>query len=258
MPNTFCIIDPTFTINDAAKAEEGCAKMVEMTKTETGVMYYGFLKSQDGKTLVCREGYVDGEAVVKHLDNVGEYLGSVLEAGTIKLESLRIVGPKEQIEMIKPKTDPLGAVYYETTADDGFTFVSAGTGTEDKKNEFMTVYPTFEVPDWDKVDLAKYLDATKGESGCIYYGFAKNVAENKLICREAYIDGEAVNAHVGNVGEMLGKDIEDGVLKVASLAVFGPKDQIEVAKQTCDGFKPMYLEPVGDGGFVRFARANEK
>jgi hypothetical protein len=205
--------------------------------------------------LVCREAYADGNAVNEHLAAVGPLLGRILTAGVAELVSLHLSGPETEMAKIKPVTDPLGAVY-TYTAEPGFTNIPANkmVGKEELPNTFLTINPTFTVTDWDKVqkDVIEGLsELAKTEAGCIYYYFAVNKEENKLICREAYVDGEAVNAHLANVGGPLGAAIESGVLKVDSLVVTGPADHLEIAKKTCDDMGAVYHETVG--GFVHYS-----
>jgi hypothetical protein len=73
--SSHCLLDVKFEIHDEAKFKTGCEKLIEMTKDEKGVMYYGF--DTDGKVGVCREAYGSPEALVEHLNHVGGTLGTL-------------------------------------------------------------------------------------------------------------------------------------------------------------------------------------
>merc|ERR1712224_462861 len=69
----FYTIQPRFTIKDLKKAEPFMKKCVDLTKTESGCMYYGW--TIQGDKLFCREAYVDAAAVQAHLDNIVPSVG---------------------------------------------------------------------------------------------------------------------------------------------------------------------------------------
>jgi len=248
LPNDFVSIDPTFTILDPSKVEEACKAMIEATKKEEGVLYYGFVRTET--TLLCVEAYKDGEAVKKHLENVGPILTASLEAGTIKLDSLKIQGPKEQLEIVKPATDPLGAEYYETIQE-GITFMQSMVGKEDTNKVMVSAYPIFTVPDWPKAEeqLKQFIADTSAESKCHFYGFTKH--DDKLICRESYHSGEGLLEHLGVNGERLGKCLEEGIIKLEVLKLLGPKEELEKLKEAGEPFGAIMMEYMG--GFTRFS-----
>ena len=102
--NSFLIVNPCFTVVDKAKAEEVMAEFVEKSKTEQGCIYYGWQLSEDGTKLFCREAYDNGEAVNAHLENVGPCIGKILADGVCKLDSINIMGPAAELELVKPGT----------------------------------------------------------------------------------------------------------------------------------------------------------
>lgn len=250
LPNSFCTIDPTFTILDESKVEAEMKRMVEATKSEEGCMFYSFVRN--GKKLICREAYVDGAAVNAHVANVGSLLGGCLENGILKMESLIVHGPADQLEIAKESTAALGARYAKIV-EGGFTALTEAAGKDRKESPFCVISPTFTILKPDKLDAAcaEMVERTTSEEKCIYYDFTK-YGEDKLTCREAYADGDGVNAHVGNVGDLLGKALDDGIIKLESLNLQGPADQLEVAKATLDAFGCEYLAVTGEA-FVRFS-----
>jgi hypothetical protein len=70
----FCTIAPYFKVHDG-KLEAFkllCEQFVEKTNEEPKCLYYGF--SFDEDQVHCREGYVDSEGLLHHLENVGSLL----------------------------------------------------------------------------------------------------------------------------------------------------------------------------------------
>ena len=62
-----------------------CERFVAKTSTEPLCLYYGF--SFDGNEAHCREGYLGGEGVLAHLENVSALLAEALQiADLLRLE----------------------------------------------------------------------------------------------------------------------------------------------------------------------------
>ena len=112
----FYTIQPTFTIKDLAKAEPFMKKCVDLTKTESGCMYYGW--TIQGDKLFCREAYGEATGVLAHIDNVGATFGAFLESGAATLDKIELHGPKEELEKCKTVFDAFGTAYWEI--DSGF------------------------------------------------------------------------------------------------------------------------------------------
>lgn len=87
----FLTIEPTFTILNPELAEPIMKEFVEKTRTEKGCLYYGWSKC--GDKLFCREAYVDGEAVLAHLGNVGPCIDALLKESA-ELDRISIHGPQ--------------------------------------------------------------------------------------------------------------------------------------------------------------------
>jgi len=63
-------------------------------------------------------------------------------------------------------------------------------------------------------------------------------------CREAYIGAEGVLAHLGNVGELLGKFLE--LAELARLEVHGPATELEKLRAPLADLNPdFYLRETG-------------
>ena len=109
--NNFCTIEPIFAVKDAAAAAPIMADFAKRTKKEPGCLFYGFAVA--GDAMVCREAYVNGDAVNAHLKNVGPCIEALL-ASSCDLAEIKITGPAAEIEKTKPGTKDLGTLYYET------------------------------------------------------------------------------------------------------------------------------------------------
>ena len=224
----------------------------------------------DGNHGICREAYVNGAAVNEHMANVGPILGPAIEQGVIQMTSFVVHGPAEELEVCKPSTEALGCLYSVVTpTDSGLTtlteFANSTLQTTHSTQNFCIVYPTFTILQPDKVEAACtqmiQLVQDKESNQCLYYGFTQyqqpggdeddTTTTTKLVCREAFVDGASVVAHVENVGPVLGKALEDGIIKLDSIHLEGPADQLEVAKSTLDAFGCQYFALV-DGAVARF------
>jgi hypothetical protein len=108
--DTCCTLVPYFEIQDGQlEAFKALGpKFVAKTKTEAGCMHYAF--SFSGNTAHCREGYDNAEAVLAHLQNVGELLGEALKIA--KIVRLEVHGPASQIEKLKGPMASLGPQYF--------------------------------------------------------------------------------------------------------------------------------------------------
>ena len=248
-PYTILTIHPTFTVTDWEQAKPIMDDFIARTKTEAGCVYYGWVK--EGNTLKCREAYVDGDAVNAHLANVGECIQAILAEGVAKLDSINIQGPADQLEIVKPGTEALGTKYYAT--DGGFTQMASANGGEEGEYSLCSIHPTFTVTDWAKAKpiMEDFIARTKTEAGCVYYGWVKE--GNTLKCREAYVDGDAVNAHLANVGECIQAILAEGVAKLDSINIQGPAAQLEIVKPGTEALGTKYYAT--DGGFSKYTRS---
>ena len=97
--DTCCTLVPYFEVQAGKLAEFKALgpKFLERTRTEPGCVHYAF--SFNGDIAHCREGYVDAEAILAHLDNVGELLGQALQLA--KLVRLEIHAPAAEIEKLR-------------------------------------------------------------------------------------------------------------------------------------------------------------
>merc|ERR1719421_1125699 len=103
----------------------------------------------------------------------------------------------------------------------------------------MTIQPTFTVKDWALAEpiMAEFVEATKKETGCVYYGWTK--VGDKLFCREAYTDAAGVLAHLDNVGALVGKLLESAAT-LDGIELHGPPAELDKCKPSMDGFGTTY------------------
>lgn len=238
-------IEPTFDVKDWAAMQPLVEEFFEKSSTEEGSCFYGFTKA--GDKLFCREGYVNGEAILAHLENVGSVLEKVL-AGPASLDSLSIHGPAAELDKVRDATSALNTVYFEV--DGGFTKLTKEAGGTKSPQSMVSIHPTFTVKDWAaaKPIMAEFVEKTATEGSCLYYGWTKN--ENTLVCREAYTDGSGVLAHLENVGSLLDK-ILAGPAALESIAIHGPAAELEKVKEATAALGTVYFEVV-DGSFSRY------
>lgn len=86
--------------------------------------------------------------------------------------------------------------------------------------------PYFKVQDGQmdafKALCERFVAQTASESGVLYYGFSFD--GNDVHCREGYANGEAVLAHLQNVGALLGEALK--IASVARFEVHGPEAEL--------------------------------
>ncbi len=114
--DTMCTIVPYFQVQQG-KLDEFKAlgeKMVEQTKNEADVLFYGFCFNDH--QAFCREGYTGAAGVLAHLENVNDLLGEALKIAEI--ERLEIHGPASEIESLREPLSGLGPVFF--TLEAGF------------------------------------------------------------------------------------------------------------------------------------------
>ena len=103
--DTCCTIYPYFKVQkDKLEAFKSlCEKLVEKTNHEEKCLYYGF--SFDGYQVHCREGYVDADGVLAHLENVNSLLSEGLKIAEIT--RLEIHGPEQELAKLR---EPLASL----------------------------------------------------------------------------------------------------------------------------------------------------
>jgi hypothetical protein len=83
-------------------------RFVEETVTEEKVLFYEF--TVNGDEIFCREGYIDAEGVLAHLDNVGVLLAELLTTGD--LTRIEVHGPATELEKLKKPLAHLNPAWF--------------------------------------------------------------------------------------------------------------------------------------------------
>ena len=108
--DTCCTLVPYFEVEDG-KLEQFKAlgpQFVAKTRSESGCIHYAF--SFNGNFAHCREGYVDADAVLAHLENVGQLLGEALKLA--KIIRLEVHAPASQVEKLRGPLAALTPEFY--------------------------------------------------------------------------------------------------------------------------------------------------
>ena len=97
--DTCCTIVPYFKANPGKLGAFKilCERFLARASTEPKCLYYGW--SFDGDQIHCREGYVDAEAALAHLENVGALLAEALTIS--ELTRLEIHGPESELAKLR-------------------------------------------------------------------------------------------------------------------------------------------------------------
>jgi len=117
--DTHVTILPEFIV-PAGKMDEfkaGFPKFYTATKNgpgATGGYYYGFGIS--GDSVYAREGFKDGDAALKHGADIKEIVAEPMKAVGAGFK-LNVVGPASELEKLKPKLAPRGAIFWELDSE---------------------------------------------------------------------------------------------------------------------------------------------
>jgi len=244
-----CTIMPTFTVHDIEKARPVMDDFIAKTRTEKSCVYYGWELSEDGKKLFCYEAYADASGVLAHLGNVDSAIKAILAEGVCSLDRIHFTGPSAELAKLKEPTAALNPVMLETHSD--FNNFSKATGGDEGSLSPVSIHPHFEILDMAKAEpiMRDFLARTRNEKGALYYGWC--LSGSHLYCREAYINGDAANEHLVNVGPCISALLADGVAKLTEISIMGPAAEIEKTKAGTSALGTTYYAAAG--GFTKFA-----
>lgn len=116
LEDNICTLVPYFTVQDG-KLDEFKAlgeQMVEKTKSEADVAFYGF--SFSGQQAHCREGYTSADGILKHLENVDGLLQQALKIAD--LDRLEVHGPASEVAALAEPLKGLNPTFF--TMETGF------------------------------------------------------------------------------------------------------------------------------------------
>ena len=83
----------------------------------------------------------------------------------------------------------------------------------------------------------RFVEKSKTEAGCLYYGFAFN--GDVAFCREGYKDGDAALAHLENVGALLTE--MPNFTDFVRFEIHGPEAEVAKMRSKLTDFKPEYF-----------------
>lgn len=108
--DTCCTLVPYFEVQDGQLAAFKALgpRFVAKTRTEPGCVHYAF--SYNGNIAHCREGYDNAEALLAHLQNVGDVLGEALKLS--KIVRLEVHAPAAEIEKLREPMASLGPQFF--------------------------------------------------------------------------------------------------------------------------------------------------
>jgi hypothetical protein len=106
----------------------------------------------------------------------------------------------------------------------------------------VTVQPYFLVKEGEmdnvKTYLEKFVEMTKSEKDCLYYGFS--ICGDKIHCREGYADGDGALAHINNIGGLLQEVLQSGIMELTDLQIHGPEEELAKLRQPLADLNPNY------------------
>ena len=260
-PSTLCTVHAYYDLMDENKAEPVLADLAAKTKTERGCLYYGWTKA--GDTLFCREGYLDSAAVLAHLSNVQSFDGLSncatlrrleLHGPAAEIAKLRQVAQEMKAECFERAPRPrrtakqlfLVVLFCKTCQKFFFLHLAASEVSGFQRLEldsavkasavggvvldpavlrdFCSIHAYYKVSNEEAAKgLIKSFEArTKAEKGCLWYAWDR--AEEKFFCNEAYVNAEAVLAHVQHLE---GVGSFDGAAKLTEIEFHGPAAELE-------------------------------
>jgi quinol monooxygenase YgiN len=91
----------------------------------------------------------------------------------------------------------------------------------------VSIHPYFKVHagqlDAAKALLPRFAEKTITEPKALYYEFT--LSGDVIFCREAYVGAEGAQAHLANVGEILGEMLK--ITDLVRLEIHGPADELD-------------------------------
>jgi hypothetical protein len=108
--DTCCTLVPYFEVQEGQLAAFKALgpKFVAKTRTESGCRHYVF--SYSGNIAHCREGYDSGDAILAHLQSVGDLLGEALKIA--KIIRLEVHAPAAEIEKLRGPMSSLNPQFF--------------------------------------------------------------------------------------------------------------------------------------------------
>ena len=117
---------------------------------------------------------------------------------------------------------------------------------------FVSIHPYFTISDKEKAHpfLVEFVEKTKNESKCLYYGFSFH--ENEMHCREAYENAQGVLEHLNNVGALIAKILSSGYATLSKIEVHGPAEELVQLESPLAHLNPAFFNI--EYGFINFTK----
>lgn len=97
--DTWCTVDAYFSVKPGKKKafDDLVNRFVEKTANENGIRYYGW--STNGEEAHCRQGYLNAEGFLEHVENVFHLFEEALTISDCS--RLAIHGPEVELEKLR-------------------------------------------------------------------------------------------------------------------------------------------------------------
>lgn len=110
-----------------------------------------------------------------------------------------------------------------------------------KLSNAVSIHPYFQIHPGKieefTANFVPFVEKTATEDGCLYYDFTLNGDE--AFCREAYVDGDAALAHLGNVDAELKTALSISTL--TRLEIHGPEAELAKMRGPLAGLAPAFF-----------------
>ena len=110
------------------------------------------------------------------------------------------------------------------------------------QDQCCSIVPYFQIHSGKQEDFKalceRFIDKTKEESGCLYYGFSFD--GDKAHCREAYKNADGLLAHLANVGALIEEALT--IADITRLEVHGTREELQKLYDPLKEFNPEYWQ----------------
>lgn len=116
MADTCCTLVPYFKVHAGKLGEFRalCERFVAKTESEPKCLHYAF--SFDGDNVHCREGYIDADGLLAHLDNIGAIFEEALKIAD--MTRLEVHAPAAEVDKLREPLKGLSPQFF--TVEMGF------------------------------------------------------------------------------------------------------------------------------------------
>lgn len=251
MPFGLITVQPTFTVSDWGVARTALADFLDLARKETGCCYCGWTRCTTEDKLFISEAFRDADAVIAHVQAYKQIRETLSDA--VSLQRMQVHGPPVEIEKCLSAM-PEGTECFAAREPGGFSYFSKQTGGLMTAQTLCSLKPMLKVTDWDAAEkiMAEYLERASLEAGLIYIGWTASNDDERLFCRVAHSNANAVLEHLINVAPCL-QALLDGPATLESIELHGPQMQIERVQQAgtlLDGLGAEYY--VTQSGFQKY------